>query len=663
MKGDQQNAQRDLNAFCVRMHCGCGNGACANAFCASSKNFVMRDDIEKAAAQLADVHAPICTLHCTLERFLALEGQTDACKSDLLRELFTSPQAMAESFTVEGRFSARCAGAIPDHVLKFLPQYTGALQDAYTEILERAKTETLPMEVIVTTLCSAVFAEDMRYGEFCSLVLRGPFIARFHLFVSKMAQEDFKFLLGEMQQHISLRSILNHNVQNDDGVLFGVLKVVNAMYQVNEDRKLVGEEKFYNEVLAVRRQFPTDIQRFYADKTNTLLAMPFIIPLEVKRRFLKTEAQQEMDISAVQAMTQDLARGAQVTNTELVIEVHRDNILVDSLNQLMQASPADLKKRLHVKFVGEEGLDHGGVSKEWFQLVTREIFKPDNSMFVYNEKTRVCWFNLASNALNDFKLIGTLFGLAIYNGVILDAKLPQVAYKKLLGRSVQMTDLEEVNPDMMHSLQYILDYKNDDIEETMGLVFQHTDEVDGHARDVDLKPNGGSIPVTQENKGEFVSLMTDYILNVSVAKQFESFLTGFKMVFDSKLLGIFSAHELELLIAGSDVFDFHELEYATRYANGYTRDTPVVRWLWEIVHAYPIAMKKQFLFFATGSDRCPPGGLGKLSFIVAKHGDPSHLPTASTCNNLFLLPPYESKEELEQKLTFALNNTKGFGLI
>ncbi|KAL7720946.1 HECT-type E3 ubiquitin transferase [Entamoeba marina] len=85
--------------------------------------------------------------------------------------------------------------------------------------------------------------------------------------------------------------------------------------------------------------------------------------------------------------------------------------------------------------------------------------------------------------------------------------------------------------------------------------------------------------------------------------------------------------------------------------------------MWEILHSYPLDLKKCFLFFCTGSDRCPSGGLGKLSFIVAKHGDDSRLPTASTCNNLFLLPPYKSKDILEKKLTFALNNTTGFGLI
>lgn len=40
-------------------------------------------------------------------------------------------------------------------------------------------------------------------------------------------------------------------------------------------------------------------------------------------------------------------------------------------------NPADLKKQLYVEFEGEQGVDEGGVSKEFFQLVVEEIFNPD----------------------------------------------------------------------------------------------------------------------------------------------------------------------------------------------------------------------------------------------------------------------------------------------
>lgn len=48
-------------------------------------------------------------------------------------------------------------------------------------------------------------------------------------------------------------------------------------------------------------------------------------------------------------------------------------------------NPADLKKQLYVEFEGEQGVDEGGVSKEFFQLVVEEIFNPDIGKKAHNK--------------------------------------------------------------------------------------------------------------------------------------------------------------------------------------------------------------------------------------------------------------------------------------
>lgn len=53
-----------------------------------------------------------------------------------------------------------------------------------------------------------------------------------------------------------------------------------------------------------------------------------------------------------------------------------------------QDNPADLKKQLYVEFEGEQGIDEGGVSKEFFQLIVEEIFNPDYGE--YNIFTDTC---------------------------------------------------------------------------------------------------------------------------------------------------------------------------------------------------------------------------------------------------------------------------------
>lgn len=110
-------------------------------------------------------------------------------------------------------------------------------------------------------------------------------------------------------------------------------------------------------------------------------------------------------------------------------------------------NPSDLKKQLVVEFEGEQGIDEGGLSKEFFQLVIDQVFNPDYAMFAFNPETRNFWFNPTSFESDaQFTLIGIMLGLAIYNTVILDVHFPMVVYRKLLGCKGTFEDLQEFDP-------------------------------------------------------------------------------------------------------------------------------------------------------------------------------------------------------------------------
>lgn len=97
----------------------------------------------------------------------------------------------------------------------------------------------------------------------------------------------------------------------------------------------------------------------------------------------------------------------------------------------------DLKKKLKVSFVGEPGLDMGGLTKEWFLLLIRQIFHPDYGMFVYHPHSRCYWFSTDQEGnLREYNLIGVLMGLAVYNSIILDLHFPSICYRKLLSPPV-----------------------------------------------------------------------------------------------------------------------------------------------------------------------------------------------------------------------------------
>jgi HECT-domain (ubiquitin-transferase) len=72
-----------------------------------------------------------------------------------------------------------------------------------------------------------------------------------------------------------------------------------------------------------------------------------------------------------------------------------------------------------------------------------------------------------------------------------------------------------------------------------------------------------------------------------------------------------------LLICGSEELDLSKLERVAEYY-GYVPHSPTVRHLWEILYAYPLEMKKRFLFFTTGSDRIPFEGIGQLALKITR---------------------------------------------
>ncbi|KAJ6648241.1 Ubiquitin-protein ligase E3A [Pseudolycoriella hygida] len=357
-------------------------------------------------------------------------------------------------------------------------------------------------------------------------------------------------------------------------------------------------------------------------------------------------------------------------NPYLNLKVRRDNIIDDALVELeliAMGNPKDLKKQLVVEFIGEQGIDEGGLSKEFFQLVVEQIFNPDYGMFTYQEDTRTVWFNSTSFENEaQFTLIGIVLGLAIYNNIILAVNFPMVVYRKLMGCKGSFADLEDFNPAFSNSLKSMLNYQESDMEEVFTQTFQIMyKDVFGNTMTHDLKPNGSEIFVNQDNKQEFVDLYTDYLLNVSVAKQFKAFKRGFQMVTDeSPLHLLFRPEEVEVLVCGSKKFDFDELEKATEYEGGYTKESRIIKQFWEIIHALPMDLKRKLLEFTTGSDRVPVGGLSKLKLVIARNGpDSDRLPTSHTCFNVLLLPEYTDKQKLEDRLMKAISYSKGFGML
>uniref|UniRef100_A0A4W5JLM8 HECT-type E3 ubiquitin transferase n=1 Tax=Hucho hucho TaxID=62062 RepID=A0A4W5JLM8_9TELE len=404
---------------------------------------------------------------------------------------------------------------------------------------------------------------------------------------------------------------------------------------------------------------------------------PFILSTVVKKAIIQRDSEQQMISMARQSLVNKVSRRQRVDMNLLFlnIKVRRAQLLSDSLDELSRKR-ADLKKKLKVTFVGEAGLDMGGLTKEWFLLLVRQIFHTDYGMFTYLKDSRCHWFSSwKCDNYSEFQLVGTLMGLAVYNSIALDIHFPPYCYKKLLTPPIvpcdqntpigmataTLGDLQQVMPDLAHGLGELLCYEGN-VEEDFYLTFQVFQEELGVVRSYNLKPGGDKIPVNKQNRKEYVQLYAGFLLNKSIYKQFAAFYRGFHSVCASDALMLLRPEEVEMLVCGSPELDMSALQRAAQY-EGYSKADLTVRCFWDVVLAFPLELQKKLLHFATGSDRVPVGGLADLNFKIAKIDvSTDWLPISHTCFNQICLPPYKSRKELKQKLTIAISNAEGFGL-
>ncbi|KAI1788459.1 ubiquitin-protein ligase [Ganoderma leucocontextum] len=351
------------------------------------------------------------------------------------------------------------------------------------------------------------------------------------------------------------------------------------------------------------------------------------------------------------------------------IKVRRNHIFEDSYAEIMRQTPNDLKKRLMIKFEGEDGLDYGGLSREFFFLLSHEMFNPFYCLFEYSAHDNyTLQINPASGVnpehLNYFKFIGRCLGLGIFHRRFLDAYFVTAFYKMILRKKVTIADLESVDAELHRGLTWMLE---NDITDVIDETFTTTEERFGEMVTVELKPGGEDIPVTEENKKDYVSAIVEYRISKRVKEQFDAFMSGFSELIPQELINVFDDRELELLIGGMSEIDVDDWIKFTDY-RGYEVNDEVVQWFWKCVRSWPAERKSRLLQFATGTSRIPVNGFkdlqgsdGPRRFTIEKSGDPNQLPKSHTCFNRIDLPPYKDYETLEQKLTWAVEETVGFG--
>ncbi|MBE3042721.1 HECT domain-containing protein, partial [Candidatus Bathyarchaeota archaeon] len=186
----------------------------------------------------------------------------------------------------------------------------------------------------------------------------------------------------------------------------------------------------------------------------------------------------------------------------------------------------------------------------------------------------------------------------------------------------------------------------------------------GSGRAAASEDNPSDAPmVTNENRCAYVSDYIRYLTDVSVRPQYAAFERGFKACLHPKSLDLLTPTILQSIVEGTQEIDLAELKRHTRY-NGWDASHATIRDFWSVVKRFDEPMKRKLLEFVTASDRVPVGGMQHVQFVIQRNGEEGkggRLPTAYTCYGTLLLPEYEDREVLRERLGMALGNAQGFG--
>ncbi|KAK8844404.1 hypothetical protein M9Y10_024262 [Tritrichomonas musculus] len=341
------------------------------------------------------------------------------------------------------------------------------------------------------------------------------------------------------------------------------------------------------------------------------------------------------------------------------LAVQRQNILTDSFDKLQKLKTNDLMRKFSVKFEGEDGVDAGGLTKEWFTLIIQELFNPNYNLFKQMKSNSfqpsISSYLNGPQHLQYFNFAGKMMALALIEEQCVNAHLTTSFYRQILHQKPKLKDLEDYKVKLYDSLQWMLENDVDSLE----LPFAIDVKEFGEQKTVELIENGENILVTNENKREYISLYAQYYLQNSIKKQIDAFCSGFDEIIPPEEIKMFSASELDLLICGIPTIDIDDLKKNTVYELPYNENHPVMLLFFEVISKWDNESLAKFLQFLTGSSQVPIGGFktfkdrGKPIKIMSG-GNKERLPVAHTCFNLLALPGYDNGDDMNNKLIRAI---------
>ncbi|KAI0357322.1 HECT-domain-containing protein [Trametes cingulata] len=401
---------------------------------------------------------------------------------------------------------------------------------------------------------------------------------------------------------------------------------------------------------------------YLSPRLGVLNNIPFAIPFEARVGIFRQFVLNDMQANGFNSF-----RGRMLTTR---VTIRRTSVAQDGFDRL---GDVNLKAPIAITFVDqfgneEAGIDGGGVFKEFLTNLCKEVFDTDRGLWLANKKNELYpaphSYATEPHSLAWYRFIGRILGKALYDGILVDVAFAGFFLAKWLGKQSWLDDLASLDPELYNGLIFLKHYTGD--PEELSLNFTVAEEEFGVTKTVDLLPNGSNIPVTRENRLQYIYLVAHYRLTKQIKKQSNAFFEGLSEIIDPKWLRMFNQQELQILLGGVNApIDLDDLRAHTQYGGLYDDHEPTIEIFWSVVKTFNQDERRKLLRFVTSCSRPPLLGFKELNpnfAIRDATGDESRLPTASTCVNLLKLPRYKSPQVLREKLLQAINSNAGFDL-
>lgn len=377
--------------------------------------------------------------------------------------------------------------------------------------------------------------------------------------------------------------------------------------------------------------------------------------LSCERKIFKNKKNIFKNIKNIEMLKQSLVNNSK-RPSYANLKIRRENLLDDAISEFKEKIEKDFYN-INVKYKKEEGVDGGGLSRDFITNVSKIIFNPDFGLFVASPSGKCLIPNKNNIDLEMFRFAGKFSAIALNNMHLINANLCNSFFELICDHQVPVSAIKLYDESIFESMKYIFENDVNDLDLRFSI------SVDGE--DEDLIENGANIEVNEDNKREYLINYVEALLIRPFKSQMEAFVEGFRDIYESSDLSLMTADEIRKSLCGEEKIDLDDMEKNLDYCER-GDDIKGIEMMMSILRSWTPEDVKKFVFFVTGSQTAPVGGFSclrsKMSVSFSnRENNNQNFPTAGTCSCSLYFYGEQTRERMERELKYVINVTS-FGL-